>query len=72
MEILKTLKVHQEVSNYKRKNKLGRGYSTAFRFNPWNPLSYLVLLFASIFWFFYGGLSTIKKEILHHNPLKWH
>jgi len=44
MKLLKFLYILQEVSNKGRKTLLGRGYTTAIRYNPYNPLSYIVIV----------------------------
>jgi len=41
-EILNKLHVIQEIDNKDR--KLGRGFSTAVRLNPYNPLSYIAVV----------------------------
>ena len=46
-KIFKALYIVQEVSNEQRHKqglkRLGKGYFKAYRFNPYNPLSYIVL-----------------------------
>ena len=72
-EIAIKLKIIQKVSNKERVkkglNKIGKGYSNAYRFNPYNPLSYLVLLCivigASVM---YGVVGMYEKA---ENPFLW-
>jgi hypothetical protein len=69
-EILKKLHIVQEVSNAYREEKLGRGYSTACRLNPYNPISYLYVPFHFIFAILLLGVLGFIKE-KHKNPFKW-
>ena len=47
-KLLKKLYIVQEVSNELRHEqglpRLGKGYFNAYRFNPYNPLSYIALI----------------------------
>ena len=69
-KFLLALKIVQVVDNKERNRKglkrLGKGYFKAYRLNPYNPLSYLLILVALpilIIWFgISGGIS---------NPFKW-
>ncbi len=69
--ILKYLGVLQEVSNKNRSPKLGRGFLTARRFNPYNPLSYIALLLILILAILMFGFVGFWKEIDTKNPFKW-
>jgi hypothetical protein len=74
-KILKTLYVIQVVSNKDRdKNglkRLGDGHFQAYRFNPYNPLSYLsIILIVSIGLFMFGFIG-FWKQIDSKNPFKW-
>lgn len=71
INFLKLIKVIQEVSNKDRKPKLGRGYSTAIRLNPWNPLSYITLILIFIIGIILFGIIGIWKEMDDTNPFKW-
>lgn len=70
IKILKKLYITQEVSNKGREKKLGRGFSTARRLNPYNPLSYIAAVIMIIFSFI-GGFITFIKESDFSNPFKW-
>lgn len=70
-KILKYLFILQEVPNKNRKPKLGRGFSTARRFNPYNPLSYITLLLCIIVGVLMFGFVGIWKEMDLKNPFKW-
>lgn len=70
-ELLKTLFVIQEVSNKDRAKKLGRGYSTAVRLNPFNPLSYIAFISAILIGMLLFGIYGFWKEVDHMNPFKW-
>ena len=70
-KILRFLFILQEVSNSKREPKLGRGFSTARRLNPFNPLSYIALLFIVIIGVLMFGFKGIFNEIDSKNPFKW-
>lgn len=67
------LKIIQKVSNEERvKNglkKIGKGYFNAYRFNPYNPLSYLIVLAIAV-----GGLLMYGVVGLYQkaeNPFLW-
>ena len=72
---LKFLKIIQTVSNEKRyKNglkKLGRGFLKAHRFNPYNPLSYIVIALIPIVGILMFGFVGFWKEVDCKNPFKW-
>lgn len=73
--IIKTLKfllILQEVSNKNRNPELGKGFFTARRLNPYNPLSYIVviILFAVALVLF--GIVGMWSQIDNRNPLKWY
>ena len=70
IKILKYLFILQEVSNKDRKVKLGRGFSTAIRMNPYNPLSYVVVCFNIIVGILMFGFVGFWNEIIK-NPFKW-
>lgn len=72
-KILIVLKVVQIVSNEERhKNglkRLGKGYLKAHRLNPYNPLSYvLVILTIPILLLMYGFIGSFERLI---NPFVW-
>ena len=72
---LEFLKIIQTVSNEKRhKNglkRLGRGHFNAHRFNPYNPLSYIVIALIPIVGILMFGFVGISKELDCKNPFKW-
>ncbi len=70
-KILKFLWILQEVSNNNRNPKLGRGFSTAHRFNPYNPLSYLALILIVVVGILMFGFIGFWKETDTKNPFKW-
>lgn len=69
--ILKKLLVLQEVSNKNRKPKLGRGFETVLRLNPYNPLSYITIIVVLVLGLIMFGVVGIRKEIDFINPFKW-
>lgn len=69
--ILKRLFIIQEVSNKNRSPKLGRGYSEAIRFNPYNPLSYFALIVIIVVGIVMFGVVGFWRESDCKNPFKW-
>lgn len=74
-KILKYLLIVQEVSNEKRHKqglkRLGRGYFKAYRFNPYNPLSYMTLVIILVIGILMFGFVGFWKETTTRNPFKW-
>ena len=70
-KFLKFIFVLQEVSNKNRNPKLGRGFITARRFNPYNPISYIVLILIPIIGIAMFGVVGFWKEVEITNPFKW-
>ena len=72
-KLLKFILVLQEVDNRKRENekRLGRGFMYARRFNPYNPLTYVVFVFAFLIGIIMFGVVGVWKEIDRSNPFKW-
>ena len=74
-KILTRLQIVQTVSNEKRHEqglkRLGRGYFEAHRFNPYNPLSYIVLFIILIVGISMFGFVGFWKETTTINPFKW-
>ena len=72
---LKYLLIVQEVDNEERNkqglNRLGRSYSKAYRFNPYNPLSYVALIIILIVGILMFGLYGFWKETTTLNPFRW-
>lgn len=68
-ELLKKIYVIQEVDNKDR--KLGRGYLTARRINPYNPLSYVAITLIVITGILMFGFVGFWKETDGRNPFKW-
>ena len=67
----KAIGVMQEVSNKGRETKLGRGYFTAKRLNPYNPLSYLTVVILFIVGIIAYGVVGFWKDVDRRNPFKW-
>lgn len=72
INILKFIYIIQEVSNKGRNPVLGRGYTNAVRFNPYNPLSYVTLVIIVIIGIILFGIIGFWKEIDNTNPFKWY
>ena len=74
-KLLKSTAIVQTVSNEERhKNglkRLGRGYFEAHRFNPYNPLSYIALVFILIIGIIMFGVYGFWRETDMKNPFKW-
>jgi len=74
-KLLKFLLVVQSVSNEKRYDtglkRLGRGYNNAYRLNPYNPLSYIVVVIGFVVGILLFGFVGIWREISGTNPFKW-
>jgi hypothetical protein len=70
-KVLKYLLVLQEVSNKDREPKLGRGFFTARRLNPYNPLSYVTIVIVFVVGILMFGFVGIWKETDLQNPFKW-
>ena len=74
-KILKYLLIVQEVSNEKRHKqglkRLGSGYFKAYRFNPYNPLSYIALVVIFVIGILMFGFVGFWKETTTLNPFKW-
>lgn len=74
-KILKFLLIVQEVSNEERHKqglkRLGRGYFKAYRFNPYNPLSYIALVIILVIGILMFGFVGFWKETTTLNPFKW-
>jgi hypothetical protein len=72
-KILLYLRIIQIVSNEKRRKqgleKLGQGYFEAYRLNPYNPLSYIGLMFLIPFLLFLYGIIGVFSN--WKNPFKW-
>lgn len=72
-ELLIKLKIVQVVSNEQRHKdglkRLGKGYFKAYRLNPFNPLSYiLVVVTIPFILLMYGFIGSFEKAI---NPFRW-
>lgn len=71
-KILKKLRVIQEIDNKNRKPQLGKGFSKVIRLNPYNPLSYIVIIFLFLIGIIMFGVVGIWKEFDTKNPFKWY
>lgn len=63
----------QVVSNEQRHKdglkRLGKGYFKAYRLNPFNPLSYILLVVTiPVILLMYGFVGSFEKAI---NPFRW-
>lgn len=72
-ELLIKLKIVQVVSNEQRHKeglkRLGKGYFKAYRLNPFNPMSYiLVVVTIPVILLMYGFVGSFEKSI---NPFRW-
>lgn len=74
-KILKKLYIIQTVSNEERHKKglkkLGRGFFNAHRLNPFNPLSYVLVVLAIPTLIILFGFVGMWKETDIKNPFKW-
>ena len=70
-KILEYLLIIQKVSNKNRTPKLGRGYQTAIRFNPYNPLSYIALFLIIVVGILMFGFVGFWKETDMINHFRW-
>ena len=68
-KFLKCIYVLQEIPN--KDKKLGKGYSTAIRLNPYNPLSYFAIIIAFVIGILAFGFIGFWKEVELINPFKW-
>jgi hypothetical protein len=70
-KILKSLWILQEVDQENKEKKLGRGFMTARRLNPFNPLSYIALIIIFIVALLMFGFVGMWEEMDLRNPFKW-
>ena len=67
------IKVLQIVSNEQRKkqglSKIGKGYFRAYRYNPLNPISYLIFILAIVYAIIVSIIEVLKTGL--ENPFKW-
>jgi hypothetical protein len=74
-KLLKKLYIVQEVSNelrhYNGLPSLGKGYFNAYRFNPYNPLSYIAIIIIFFVGIIMFGFYGFWKEVDIQNPFKW-
>lgn len=72
---LKRIYVLQVIDNELRQEngqkKIGRGFSRAYRINPFNPLSYLVIVITLFFGITLFGLVGFWQQTDIKNPFKW-
>ena len=72
-KLLIKLLIIQVIDNTKRKDKeLGRGFTKAYRLNPWNPLSYVTIVIALLLGLVCFGVVGMWKEYDNKNPFKWY
>lgn len=74
-KILIKLRVIQVIDNEERNRngvkRKGRGFMEARRLNPYNPLSYIVVVVGAIIGIILFGFVGIFSEIDTKNPFKW-
>lgn len=70
-KLLTILNIVQIVSNKGKNPKLGKGYNKAYRFNPYNPLTYIVLVIGIIVGIIMFGFVGLWKEVDVKNPFDW-
>ncbi len=70
-KFLKRIGVIQEYDNQKNKIKKGRGFFKSYRINPYNPLSYIVVILIFIFGIIFFGIIGFWKQTDSSNPFKW-
>lgn len=70
-KFLQKIFVLQVVSNKGKNPKLGRGFTKAYRLNPWNPLSYITFILFWIIGILMFGFVGVWKEVETRNPFKW-
>lgn len=71
-EVLLFFKIVEKCSNIERDKqklkRLGKGYNDAYRFNPCNPLSYILLaIYLPVKIIIFGLVGIFDFE----NPFKW-
>jgi len=71
VKILKQLRVIQEIDNTKRMDKLGRGFFVAKRLNPYNPLSYILIVLVLLASLIMMGVLGFINQVKAKNPFKW-
>lgn len=72
MKIVEIITGFQEKSNKNRNPKLGKGFSSAYRLNPYNPMSYITITLLSVVAIFNIGFVGVYLEFKKHNPFKWY
>ena len=74
-KILISLHIIQIVSNKQRQKQglsiLGSGAYESYRFNPYNPLSYVAVCLILIIGILMFGFVGFWKEVDIRNPFKW-
>lgn len=70
-KFLQKIFVLQVVSNKGKNPKLGRGFTKAYRLNPWNPLSYITFILFWIIGILMFGFVGVWKKVETRNPFKW-
>lgn len=73
-DFLIAIKVIQVVSNEERRKnglkRLGKGYFNAYRINPYNPISYPVVIIAFLIGVLLFGFVGIWSQT-DGNPFRW-
>lgn len=60
-----------QVHNNTKQNTKGRGFSKAYRLNPFHPLSYPTFIISVLIGFIMFGVVGFWKEVDTSNPFKW-
>lgn len=72
-KILIALKVIQVADNEKRNKeglkRMGEGYFKAYRFNPFNPLSYVIVIGSFLILLILHGFVGLFENAV--NPFRW-
>ena len=70
-KLLTMLYIVQIVSNKGKNPKLGKGHKDAYRFNPYNPLTYMALIITLIVGIIMFGFVGFWKKADVKNPFAW-
>lgn len=71
VKILKQLRVIEEIDNSERIDKIGRGFFVARRLNPYNPLSYILIVLVLLASLIMMGVLGFINQLKTKNPFKW-
>lgn len=71
IKLLKAIGVIREVPNRGRNPKLGKGFTTATRLDPYNPLSYITIVVVLLLALILFGIKGMWRQLDIRNPFKW-